>query len=53
MSKQKTYVQVQLPAEIADEIKRQAEQELISVAAVIRRIIAEHLRQRIEKEAAK
>lgn len=53
MDKQKTYLQVQLPAAIAEEIKRQAEQELISAAAVVRRILAEHVRHRLQEETSK
>lgn len=53
MDKQKTYLQVQLPVAIADEIKRQAAEDLISSAAVVRRIIAEHVRERLEKEEGK
>lgn len=53
MNKQKAYISVQLPTEIADEIKREADRELISAAAVVRRIIAEHVRENQEEEAAK
>lgn len=44
MTKGKTYIQIGLPAEIADAIKLEAEKELISVAAVVRRLLAEHVR---------
>lgn len=53
MNKQKTYISVQLPAEIADEIKREADRELISAAAVVRRIIAEHVRDNEKREESK
>jgi hypothetical protein len=53
MDKQKTYLQVQLPAAIADEIKRQAMEELISSAAVVRRILAEHVRERLQREESR
>jgi hypothetical protein len=53
MNKQKTYISVQLPAEIADEIKREADRELISAAAVVRRIIAEHVRENEKREVSK
>jgi len=53
MNKHKAYISVQLPAEIADEIKRKADRELISAAAVVRRIIAEHVRENDKQEAAK
>jgi hypothetical protein len=53
MTKQKTYISVQLPPEIADAIKLQADKELISVAAVVRRLIADHVRENATKEIAK
>jgi hypothetical protein len=53
MTKEKATFSVQLPAEIADEIKREADRELISAAAVVRRIIAEHVRQNEKQEVVK
>ena len=53
MDKQKTYISVQLPAEIADEIKRQADRDLISAAAFVRRILAKHVRENEKREETK
>lgn len=49
MTKPKHYISVQLPPEIADVIKLQAEKELISVAAVVRRLLADHVRSILVK----
>jgi len=53
MTKEKATFSVQLPAEIADQIKREADRELISAAAVVRRIIAEHVRENKQQETVK
>jgi len=52
MTKEKTYISVQLPPSIADAIKLEAEKELISVAAVVRRLLAEHVRGMSAKQEA-
>jgi hypothetical protein len=51
MSKQKHYISVQLPPEIADAIKLQAEKELISVAAVVRRLVADYVRALVKSRS--